>query len=148
LNGNQVQQVSEESLNFERAPLKLQRAIKLPPTKTKEREREGRKRGRRWRGCGDDAACEKNRGSLSFLGRSFDGPEKINILALDSSEFVFVGSFISFGHSTWWSGLGNLAILTWRCGIGGLEMRTWQLDLIIEQCGLSHLQSELEKQVK
>ncbi len=77
MNGNQVQQVSEESLNFERAPLKLQRAIKLPPTKTKEREREGRKRGRRWRGCGDDAACEKNRGSLSFLGRSFDGPEKI-----------------------------------------------------------------------
>jgi len=56
-----------------------------------------------------------------------------------------VGSLISFGHSTGWSGLGNLAILTWRCGIGGLEMRTWQLDLIIEQCGLSHLQSELEK---
>jgi hypothetical protein len=60
----------------------------------------------------------------------------------------FVSSLISFGHSTGWSGLGNLAILTWRCGIGGLEMRTWQLDLIIEQCGLSHLQSELQKQVK
>ncbi len=44
MNGNQAQQVSEESLKFERALLKLQRAIKLPPTKTKERERRKKKR--------------------------------------------------------------------------------------------------------
>jgi hypothetical protein len=61
---------------------------------------------------------------------------------------ILWAAWTSFGQPTGWSGLGNLAILTWRCGIGGLEMRTWQLDLIIEQCGLSHLQSELEKQVK
>jgi hypothetical protein len=45
LNGNQVQQVSEETLNFERAPLKLQRAIKSPPTKTREREKEEKEEG-------------------------------------------------------------------------------------------------------
>jgi hypothetical protein len=46
LNGNQVQQVSEESLNFERAPLKLQRAIKSPPNQNKrERGKEEKEEG-------------------------------------------------------------------------------------------------------
>jgi len=77
LNGNQVQQVSEESLNFERAPLKLQRAIKLPPTKTRERERERERERRGWRGWGDDAACEKKRGSLSFWAEVLMDRKKI-----------------------------------------------------------------------
>jgi len=152
LNGNQVQQVSEESLNFERAPLKLQRAIKSAPNQNereRERERE-REKEEKEEGGGEGGVMMqpvKKTGAVSvFWAEVLMDRKKYS--GIGQLGMFFLGSSISIGHSTGWTGLGNLAILTWRCGIGGLEMRTWQLDLIIEQCGVSHLQSELEKQVK
>jgi len=125
LNGNQVQQVSEETLNFERAPLKLQRAIKSPPTKTREREREGRKRGRGWRGWGDDAACEKNRDSLSFLGRSFDGPEKIFWHWTAQNLFFGQLSLIWALHKVEWTWqFGNIDLAMWNWWLGNADMAT------------------------
>jgi hypothetical protein len=41
------------------------------PQPKQEREREGRKRGRGWRGWGDDAACEKKQGQFEFFGQKF-----------------------------------------------------------------------------
>jgi len=99
------------------------------PTKTKERERErereGRKRGRWWRGWGDDAACEKNRGSFSFLGRSFDGQEKIfwNWTARN-----FFGGQLNLNwalHRVDWTWqFGNIDLAMWNWWLGNTDMAT------------------------
>jgi hypothetical protein len=89
----------EGSLNFERAPLKLQRAIK-----SKEKKRKGREKS--WVGGGDQ-------GGLIFLGRSFSRPEKIK--ALDSPNFFndMGSSKLMSGSSQSEFGLDNLAMLIW-----------------------------------
>jgi hypothetical protein len=90
----------EGSLNFETAPLKLQRAIK---SKEKKREIEVLGGGGVW---GDQ-------GGLIFLGRSFSRPEKIQ--ALDSPEFFndMARSKLISGSSQSEFGLDNFAMLIW-----------------------------------
>jgi hypothetical protein len=66
-------------LNFERAPLKLQRAIKSKREREREREKEGGEKP--WAACGK----RKHQGQSDFLGQKFWQTIK-EIQALDSPE--------------------------------------------------------------
>jgi len=87
-------------LNFERVPLKLQRAIKSKEKRAREMERRERREGR--------GACEKRKNK----GQRFGQSKKQNSGIGQPGSILICGQLeVHFGQFTRLNGLGNFAML-------------------------------------
>jgi hypothetical protein len=81
------------------------------------------------------ATSEKQKGSVSFWGRSFS-ILKNKFRHWNPRNIYICGQFEShFRQSSGWNGFGNLATLPWQCGVG--ECRHDNMNSTIWQCGLA-----------